>query len=511
MRSLVVAASEPLRAFLSELLSHYGCEVTLAAGPTETLAPRVGPSVDVAVVDLDMPAQAGLRAVEWLRARYPSARVVGIAARPAVSSIVQAMRLGAADVVPDPAQDPVPLQEALTRALEARLRGGEGSDVAALAAAVGLVLGVNPDMWRLASFAVRVARYPLSVLIQGETGSGKELFARLIHRASSRAKGPFVDLNCGAVPGDLLASELFGHEPGAFTGARQMRRGLFELASGGTLFLDEIADASPEVQVSLLRVLETGTFRRLGGEEPLRVDVRLVAATHVPLEQAVEEGRFRSDLFYRLDMVTLHVPPLRERPEDIPLLAEHFLRRFLPPDMQETAAISPAAVDMLCCYPWPGNVRELANAMGHAAALTPNGTVQPEHLPPRIPRVTRSRSIQASPSRTQPPGAAAAPQAPRSAGEEPRDPIRLAEEWAEAYVASLNPAGPVPLERLIAAWQEAGLRAALRVIRWALARTHGDRQRAAELLGVSPRTLRYLLSEKGRVRTPADRTRAAAP
>lgn len=492
MQALVVASEGDVQVFLSEFLRQHRCSVSVAGSWSELVSVAGGLGVlDLALVDLDLPSEVGLRSIEWLRARFPGARLIAIAGRASVHTVVQAVHLGAQDVVPDPAADVLPLSAAVARALETRLKGGDGEDVAQLAARVGMVLGTNPTMWKLAALAVRVARHPFPVLLVGETGSGKEVFARLIHAASPRASGPFIDLNCGAIPPELQLSELFSHQEGAFTGARQTRRGVFELANGGTLFLDEIASAPHDVQVSLLRVLETSTFRRVGGEQNIRVDVRLVAATNIPLEDLVQQGRFRQDLYFRLDVVSLRIPPLRERPEDIPLLAEYFLRRALPPQLAERAALSPAAIDLICSYSWPGNVRELMNAMAHAAALTPDGIVKVEYLPPRLRAAVHGE---------QRPGAIEGG-SPAWATQEP---AQLAAAWADALLARMPQGRSLDLEQVLAQWEDAGLRVAMRLIRWAMAQTGGDREAAAQLLGIRPRTLRYLLSEKARLRARAD-------
>ncbi|WP_220359438.1 sigma-54-dependent Fis family transcriptional regulator [Alkalilimnicola ehrlichii] len=244
-----------------------------------------------------------------------------------------------------------------------------------MARSVGFQVGGAPVMRRLASLAYKVADKKINVLIQGQTGTGKEVLARFVHAASNRSGQPFISVNCGALPETLMESELFGHEKGAFTGAGQARRGIFELADGGTLFLDEIGDASPQIQVKLLRALETGEFIRVGGERSVRTDVRVIAATNVDLEEAVKEKSFREDLYYRLNVVRLEIPPLSSRTEDIPQLGEHFLRQYNP-----ELRFSEAALRVLQGSSWPGNIRELANVIRRAAVLCPDTTILPEHL-----------------------------------------------------------------------------------------------------------------------------------
>jgi two-component system NtrC family response regulator len=253
--------------------------------------------------------------------------------------------------------------------------GGAPEEWLDVAQAVGFRVGASPAMNRLVSLAHKIAGKNVTVLIQGNTGTGKEVLARFIHAASGRADQAFIPVNCGALPENLLESELFGHEKGAFTGANQPRRGIFELANHGTLFLDEIGDASPQIQVKLLRVLETGEFMRVGGEKPIKTDVRVIAATNVDLEQAIREKTFREDLYYRLNVVRLEIPPLRSRLEDVPQLAEHFVRQ-LNPDFR----ISPEALHLLQGYGWPGNIRQLANVMRRAVVMCSGDTIMPDHL-----------------------------------------------------------------------------------------------------------------------------------
>jgi transcriptional regulator with PAS, ATPase and Fis domain len=285
-----------------------------------------------------------------------------------------------------------------------------------------------------------------TVLITGESGTGKELVARAIHALSPRAEKPFVSFNCGAITDTLLETELFGHEAGAFTDARQRRKGLFEVAHGGSLFLDEVGETSPAMQVKLLRALQERRIRRVGGADEIEVDVRVISATNVPLDGLVREKRFREDLFYRLQVIPIQTPPLRERREDIPILAEHFLRRFAGQMGKRVAKVSDEAMSILERYSWPGNVRELENVLERAVALEVTEAVLPERLPEQI----------------------------RS----PRRP--------EVESAALGPGFEL----------EAHLREVeARLIEEALGRAAGDRGRAAGLLGVTPRQLRYLLKK----------------
>ncbi|HFC98212.1 MAG TPA: sigma-54-dependent Fis family transcriptional regulator [Thermosulfurimonas dismutans] len=248
------------------------------------------------------------------------------------------------------------------------------------------IIGQSPAIKEVFRLIEKVAPTESTVLILGESGTGKELVARAIHRQSRRSEGPFVPVNCGAIPEELLESELFGYEKGAFTGAHRSKPGRFEMAEGGTIFLDEIAEMSPKLQVKLLRVLQEKTVERLGGERPIPVNIRIIAATNRDLEREVAEGRFRKDLYFRLNVIPIHLPPLRERKEDIPLLAEHFLRQFCAREEVPLKRLSEEALQYLLRYSWPGNVRELENLMERLVILSENETIGPEDLPDHIVR-----------------------------------------------------------------------------------------------------------------------------
>jgi DNA-binding NtrC family response regulator len=320
---------------------------------------------------------------EAFRKDAPDTPVILVTAFGNVDGAVEAIRRGAFDYVSKP-YDVDAVQLTAARALDQRHLASENRalrrqlrDKYRLENAVGR----SEAMLQVFKTAARVAASGATVLILGESGTGKELVARAIHAASPRSGGAFVPVDCGAIAEGVLESELFGHVKGAFTGAQAARRGLFEEAGGGTLFLDEIGDVGPGLQARLLRALQEGTIRRVGANEAIPVDVRVVAATNKDLEAVVKAGRFREDLFYRLNVVTLRIPPLRERREDIPLLAEHFAAKH---GRGEAAAISPDARELLQAYDWPGNVRELENVIARALALNPSGVVVPADLPERI-------------------------------------------------------------------------------------------------------------------------------
>ncbi len=376
---LVIDDEADVCTFFQRLLTRKKYGVVTAVNERKALRALDGASFNVALVDLKLPDTDGLTLLKTIKTRQPACEVIIMTGYSTIKTAVTAMQLGAYEYLEKPFDDigeiETLIEKAATYGLN-QLQGNRGreewSDVAQ---AVGFLVGTSPPMNRLVSLAYKIATKNINVLIQGKTGTGKEVLARFIHAASSRADQAFIPVNCGALPENLLESELFGHEKGSFTGANQTRRGIFELANHGTLLLDEIGDASPLIQVKLLRVLETGEFMRVGGEKPIKTDVRVIAATNVDLEQAIREKTFREDLFYRLNVVRLEIPPLRDRAEDIPLLAEHFVRQ-LNPDLR----LSPAAQRLLRDHSWPGNIRELANVMRRAAVICTGGTILPEHM-----------------------------------------------------------------------------------------------------------------------------------
>jgi DNA-binding NtrC family response regulator len=372
------------RELLGRVLGARGWSVVPLADGREALDKLAADGApDLVVSDIRMAEVGGLEVTEAFRRDAPDTPVILVTAFGNVDGAVEAIRRGAFDYVSKPYDvDAVALTAA--RALEQRRLASENRalrrqlrDKYRLENAVGR----SEAMLQVFKIAARVAASDATVLILGESGTGKELVARAIHGASPRATGSFVPVDCGAIAEGVLESELFGHVKGAFTGAQSARRGLFEEAGGGTLFLDEIGDVGPGLQARLLRALQESTIRRVGANEAIPVDVRVVAATNKDLEAVVRAGRFREDLFYRLNVVTLRIPPLRERREDVPLLAEHFAAKH---GKGEGAAISAEARELLQAYDWPGNVRELENVVARALAINPSGVVVPADLPDRI-------------------------------------------------------------------------------------------------------------------------------
>ncbi len=412
----------------------------------ETLAER---PVDVLLSDVRMPGMDGLTLLQRALARSPNLICIMLTAYGNVETAVEAMKRGAADFLTKPVNLDH-LEMLLARALRARDIEQENRNLRQqLDTRYGLenIISISPRMNEVFETIKLTAPTQATVLLQGESGTGKELAANAIHRLSSRARGPFVAVHCAALSATLLESELFGHEKGAFTGATERRKGRFEMADGGTLFLDEISEIDPSTQIKLLRVLEERRFERVGGRETIEVDIRLLAATNCDLRARVEEGRFRSDLFFRLDVVTITLPPLRERLEDVPLLCRHFLKEFSAKHGKNVEDITAEAVSVLSAYAWPGNVRELRNAIERMVVLS------------RGPRLT-ARDVPA--------------------------PIRLAVQ-GEAH------SGQWRGEPRRAGGGESLEEAERNMIFAALRRSNGNRTEAAQQLGISRRTMQRKL------------------
>jgi len=384
---ILVAEDDPTtRESLGRAMAQAGYRTLQAAdGPTALALLRKEP-VDVLVTDLKMPGMDGLALLERVRADFPDVIVIFLTAFATVDLAVEAMKKGAYDFLTKPVHLDK-LELLLRHALEARRLSEENRELKRhlrAASALERLLGRSVALQRLREIIQQVAATDAAVLILGESGTGKELVAHAIHEGSGRASGPLVKVSCAALPEGLLESELFGHERGAFTGARELRRGRFELAHGGTLFLDEVGDLSPATQAKLLRVLQEQEFERVGGTRTIHVDVRLIAATNRDLEGLVAEGAFREDLYYRLNVVPIRVPSLRERVEDIPLLAGHFLRTSAQRWGKPVPEVTPEALALLCRYPWPGNVRELQHAMESLVVFSRGTPIGPEDLPAAI-------------------------------------------------------------------------------------------------------------------------------
>ena len=383
---LVVDDEINIRGALVTMLGKKGHQVRGVATAEEGLAQLEAASAELVITDLRMPGIGGMEFLCRLKDTWPDTEVVVMTAYGSIDTAVEAMRLGAYDYLTKPIDRerfPIVVDKALERhalttenkqlrdRLETRTRFDQ-------------MVGESEPMQRVYSLVEMVADSDVTVLLTGESGTGKELISRAIHHKSPRADGPFITLNCGALPDNLFESELFGYEKGAFTGAMATKMGRFELADGGTLLLDEVGELSLKSQVDFLRVLETKEFRRLGGTKLLKVDTRIIAATNRNLEEAVKQGDFREDLYYRLNVVPIRLPPLRDRADDIPLLVDRFLAECSAQHHREPKDVSREAMRLLRLYGWPGNIRQLRNLMERLVVTVKDSMIQPEHLPEEI-------------------------------------------------------------------------------------------------------------------------------
>jgi two-component system response regulator HydG len=370
--TVLVADDDPgLRESLERTLSREGYQVVVASDGRAALERLQSGGIDLILTDLKMPGLSGIELLHAAKAISPDVDVILLTAFGTIEEAVKAMKDGAYDFLTKPVQR-AQLQRVIRQALERRDLIQQNRALQQRLDALlrqGAVIGASPAFRRMITLVEQVADSSATVLVQGESGTGKELVARAIHERSARRHGPFVAVNCAALPETLLESELFGYERGAFTGAAGRKEGRFELADGGTLFLDEVADLSAVTQPKILRVLQEGEFERLGGTKSIRVDVRIVAATNRDLGQMVRDQRFRGDLYYRLNVITVNVPPLRERREDIRLLAEHFLRLYAAKNNRRLEGFTDEALRRLEGYSWPGNVRELENVLERGVVL----------------------------------------------------------------------------------------------------------------------------------------------
>jgi two-component system, NtrC family, nitrogen regulation response regulator GlnG len=415
-------------------------------------------SPDVLITDIRMPGQSGLDLLKKIRDARPALPVIVMTAHSDLGNAVSAYEGGAFEYLPKPF-DIDQAVDLVRRA--ARVQAGGGTEPPAVPK-IPELLGRAPAMQQVFRAIGRLARSSVTVLITGESGTGKELVARALHDHSPRSGKPFIALNTSAIPADLLESELFGHEKGAFTGADSQRRGRFEQADGGTLFLDEIGDMSTPLQTRLLRVLAEGEFYRVGGQTPIRVDVRVIAATHQNLQDRVTRGLFREDLYHRLNVIRIELPPLRSRAEDVPELLEHYIAAAAHELGVEAKALSPDALAKLSSYSWPGNVRELVNLCRRLSVLAPGTQVQVEDLPHELISATPSGPVDA-------------------------DWARALASWADRHAMT----GKKPLlDEALPEFERV-------LIRSALKRTQGHRQEAARLLGWGRNTLTRKLKELG--------------
>ena len=383
MSVLVIDDDRGVRDLICDILRHEGLRVLAAGNSSDGLHLVQYDSVDVVLTDLRLPGEDGIEILHQCRRLRPSLPVILITGFGSIESAVEAMRSGACDYITKPIT-----REKILDALErvgSAVRPASDTDLLAPAARFNAVestvVARSRELGDIFKMVEKIAPTKASVLLQGETGVGKEVIAKQIHAISNRRDGPFVRVNCGAIPESLFESELFGHERGAFTGAEQRRMGCFELAHGGTIFMDEVGELPRRVQVRLLHALQDGRFRRVGGTEVLDVDTRVIAATNRDLEADVQQGRFRKDLYFRLNVVSLRIPPLRERRDDIPALIEHFVQKFADQHGKSQLTIQAELLERLLAYDWPGNVRELSNILERAIILSEGQEIEAQYLP----------------------------------------------------------------------------------------------------------------------------------
>jgi two-component system response regulator PilR (NtrC family) len=449
-RLLVVDDEQSMREFLESFLRREGYDVSTAADVDTALSYLESDEIDLVITDMQMPEKTGLDLILEARELSPETAMVMITGFGTTDSAISAMREGAYDYLTKPFKVDE-LRIVIEKALEKKLLSNENHRLKEELRSQSRsrnIIGHSRVMQEVYELIGQVAETKTNVLVYGESGTGKELVARAIHDQSPRSGKPFVAINCGAIPENLIESELFGHVKGAFTGALQNKDGLFEAATGGTLFLDEIGELSHPLQVKLLRALQEKSIRRVGDTADRKIDVRIVSATNRRLEDEVAAGRFREDVYYRLNVIQLTLPPLRDRPEDIPLLAQHFIRRFADEIGKEVEGMDGEAFDMLSTYGFPGNVRELENLIERAVALARGPVIGTALLPP---------TVTANPS--------------------------------TGPISRIDDEG-VDLEALVATYERS-------LLSEALSKTGGIKKKAARLLGISFRSFRYRLEKLG--------------
>jgi two-component system nitrogen regulation response regulator GlnG len=465
-RILIADDEDSLRWVLEKGLTQAGYQVTAVQDGEAAVRAFEAEPFDLVFLDVKMPGMDGLTALARLRDVRRDAQIVMMTAHGTMDTAIQAMQKGAYDYI----AKPFDLDEIMLLAERALAAARLTEEVVRLKSGLhevwefGALIGRHPRMQDVYKTIGRIAGSDVTVLLRGESGTGKELVARAIHHYSRRAGRPFVAVSAAAIPGTLLESEMFGHERGAFTDAKERRLGKFELAHGGTLYLDEIGDMPLDLQAKVLRALQERTIERLGGQDSIRIDVRVLAATNRDLEVAMREGKFREDLYYRLNVVTLNLPPLRERRRDIPLLVEHFLAKHAP-ELGERG-VAPEALDRLVGHEWPGNVRELENVVQRAIVMATTGVILPEHLP--IGPVSAAASVAVDASLEE-----------------------IVERKLLECVRGLRDHASANLYDLMIALVEKPL------LRAVLRETAGNQVRAAQILGINRNTLRKKLTEHG--------------
>jgi two-component system, NtrC family, response regulator len=483
--------------FFSYLLKQKGYQVITANTGADALDRLAENHFNTALIDLKLPDANGLNILKEIKSRQPDCEVIIITGYSTVKSAVEAIQLGAFDYVEKPFVDIDKMEALLDKSLTVQPISEELSKAKQ---EQGFIIGHSQKMLNLIAAAQKIAKKNITILIQGETGTGKEVLARYIHSVSHRSDRPFLAFNCGAFTETLLESELFGHEKGSFTGATHKKKGIFELAHQATLFLDEIDSASPAIQIKLLRVLETGEFLRVGGEEMCKVDVRIITATNADLSGKVAENKFREDLFYRLDVASLHLPPLRERREDIELFVEFFLEKESKAKQIPLKQFSPGAMELIRSHEWPGNIRELSNTVAQALLMSKGNLIEVEDLPERIRRDLNQKAVDRS---TQQAPALVSVSAFACLPGEGKKLNNLLRQFEDNLLEAITFREGFDFELFnteISNWRD-DLLATL--IEKALEDTYGNQVKAAELLKITPRALRYHLQKARKKEEPS--------
>ena len=479
-RVLVADDELNMRRVLEAMLRREGYDVITAANGVEALGGMTA-GVHTVITDLKMPGLDGMALLKRLSVEYPDVPVVMITAHGSVENAVEAVKLGAFDYLEKPFEQEQ-IRQVVAKAINTyALARRDARPEEPSARGRFRLVGQSPAIRQIYAVVEKVASTPSTALITGESGVGKELIARALHENSSRHAGPFIKINCAAIPKTLMESELFGYDKGAFTGAVGAKPGRFELAHGGTLFLDEIGEIPVEMQVKLLRVLQESEFERVGGIKTIKVDVRLVTATNRDLMQEIAAGAFREDLFYRLNVVPIHIPPLRDRREDIPLLVEHFIAKFNDRLKKEISAIVPEAVERLVSYNWPGNIRELENLMERTMLFCEGPLIRLSDLPSEVTVGLAGLAVAPWPSPAAQAAAAAA-----SAGAPVSSPGIAADEAGRLVPSSLKEAVRAETERV-----------ERELIQKALDETGNNVTQAARKLKISRKSLQTKMKELG--------------
>lgn len=474
IKALIIDDEREVGNFLTHLLleKDYEVDVGYSGSDFNRLCERN--TYDLAMIDVKLPDVDGLQILKEISRSMPRCKTIIMTGYSTVKVAVEAIKLGASDYIEKPFDDIDHLETIIDNLLQNKTTFIE-DEIRRLARMSGIILGKNEKMKQLLTLAYKIATKNINVLIQGETGTGKDLLAHFIHLASNRNNHPYIRINCGALSETILESELFGHEKGAFTGATKERKGVFEIANKGTLFLDEVADASLATQVKLLRVIESGEYMRVGGEEVRKTNTRIVSATNIDLIEAVENKTFRQDLLFRLDVVQLKIPPLRERKEEIIPIVNHYLNK-----VDNRIMLRDDTIELLLAYDWPGNIRELSNVMKRALSLLNKDEhiITPDYLPDQL----KTEKI---------------PLKQEQRYSEEVDYKLYIQNWKKEMLKIWESEEIVAMDVLLEKVKELEEFTGRAYIRKVLTHTIGNQKEAAELLEINQRKLRYLLHEKG--------------